>query len=87
MKIIKGVQFIHGKGTYAGWLWPSVYVSYHSYDTDKALSIQFNWLNLTAVISFLSNTAYYCDPLLYPKKDYTEYLDKGEEEFLKGKLK
>lgn len=87
MKIIKGIQLLHTKGTYALWLWPSVYVSYLSYDADKTLSIQFNWLNLTAVISFLSNAAYYHDPLLYTKEDYAEYLDKGEEDFLKEKLK
>ena len=87
MKIIKGVQLLHMKGTYALWLWPAVYVSYKSYDAAKELNIQFNWLNFTAVISFLSNAAYYNDPLLYSKKDFAEYLDKGEEEFLKEKLK
>jgi hypothetical protein len=87
MKIIKGVQFFHMKGTYALWLWPAIYVSYKSYDAVKELDIQFNWLNITAVISFLSNATYYQDPLLYTKEDYAEYLDKGEEEFLKEKLK
>lgn len=87
MKIIKGIQFLHMKGTYAIWLWPAVYVSYHSYDAIKLLDIQFSWLNFTAAISFLSNAAYYNDPLLYSKKDYTECLDKGEKEFLKDKLK
>lgn len=87
MKIIKGVQLLHMKGTYALWLWPAVYVSYKSYDASKDLSIQFNWLNFTAVIGFFSNAAYYNNPLLYTKEDYAEYLDKGEEEFLKEKLK
>jgi hypothetical protein len=87
MKIIKGIQFLHMKGIYALWLWPAVYVSYKSYDAAKELDIQFSWLNITAVISFLSNAAYYNDPLLYSKKDFAEYLDKGEEEFLKEKLK
>jgi hypothetical protein len=87
MKIIKGIQFFYLKGTYALWLLPTVYISYKSYDTVKGLDIQFNWLNITAVISFISNVAYYRDPLLYSKKDYAEYLDKGEEEFLKEKLK
>ena len=85
MKIIKGVQFLRMKGTYALWLWPAIYVSYKSYDAFKVLDIQFSWLNITAVISFLSNAAYYQDPLLYTKEDYAEYLDKGEEEFLKEK--
>lgn len=87
MKIIKGVQLLRMKGTYALWLWPAIYISYKSYDAVKVFDIQFNWLNLTAVISFLSNAAYYGDPLVYSKKDYAEYLDKGEEEFLKEKLK
>ena len=78
MKIIKGIQFLHTKGIYAIWLWPAVYVSYHSYDAIKTLDLQFSWLNFTAVISFLSNAAYYNNPLLYSTKDYTEYLDKGE---------
>lgn len=68
MKIIKGIQLLHMKGTYALWLLPAVYVSYKSYDTVKELDIQFSWLNFTAVISFLSNAAYYQDPLLYTKK-------------------
>lgn len=87
MKIVKGVQFLHIKGTYALWLLPTIYVSYHSYDVTKVLDIQFNWLNITAVISFLSNAAYYKNPLLYTKEDYAEYIEKGEEEFLKEKLK
>ena len=85
MKIIKGVQLRSMKRTYALWLWPAIYVSYSKYDAAKTLTMQFNWLNITAVISFLSNAAYYKDPLLYSKKDYEEYLDKGEEEFLKEK--
>ena len=87
MKIIKGTQLLRMKGTYALWLWPAVYVSYKSYDAAKEFDIQFNWLNFTAVISFLSNAAYYQDPLLYTKEDFAEYLDKGQEEFLKEKLK
>ena len=87
MKIIKGIQFLHMKGTYALWLLPAVYISYNWYDTAKTLSIQFSWLNFTAIISFLSNAAYYNDPLLYSKEDFAEYLDKGQEEFLKEKLK
>ena len=87
MKIIKGVQFLRMKGTYALWLFPAIYVSYKSYDEVKELDIQFNWLNITAVISFLSNTAYYQDPFLYTKEDIAEYFDKGEEKFLKEKLK
>ena len=87
MKIIKGIQFLRMKGTYALWLLPAIYISYKSYDAAKELDIQFNWLNITAVISFLSNAAYYQDPLLYTKEDFAEYLDKGDEEFLKEKLK
>ena len=87
MKVIKACQFFHMKGTYAIWLLPTIYVSYKSYDGGKELSIQFNWLNITAVINFLSNAAYYKDPMLYTKEDYAEYIDKGEEEFLKEKLK
>ena len=75
------------KGTYAIWLLPAIYISYKSYDAVKELDIQFSWLNFTAVISFLSNVAYYQDPLLYTKDDFAEYLDKGDEEFLKEKLK
>ena len=85
MKIIKTCQVLRMKGTYALWLWPAIYVSYKSYDAIKELDIQFNWLNITAVISFLSNVAYYQNPMLYTKEDYAEYLDKGEEEFLKKK--
>ena len=87
MKIIKGVQLLHMKGTYALWLLPSIYISYKFYGAAKELDIQFNWLNITAVISFFSNAAYYQNPLLYTKEEYAEYLDKGEEEFLKEKLK
>lgn len=87
MKILRAIQFLRIKGTYALWLLPAIYVSYKFYDAVKELDIQFSWLNFTAVISFLSNAAYYQDPLLYTKKDYAEYLDKGEEEFLKEKLK
>ena len=87
MKILKGIQFLHMKGTYALWLWPAIYISYKSYGAVKELDIQFSWLNFTAVISFFSNAAYYQDPLLYTKEDFAECLDKGEEEFLKGKLK
>ena len=86
MKIIKACQFSHMKGTYAIWLWPAVYVSYKSYDAFKELDIQFNWLNITAVISFLSNAAYYQNPLLYTKEDFKEYVEKGEDEFLKEKF-
>ena len=85
MKIIKACHFFHMKGTYALWLWPAVYVSYKFYDVIKELDIQFNWLNLTAVISFLSNAAYYQSPMLYTKEDYAEYIEKGEKEFLKEK--
>ena len=87
MKIIKGIQLLHTKGTYALWLWPTIYISYKSYNAAKELDIQFSWLNFTAVISFLSNAAYYQDPMLYTKEDYSEYIEKGEEEFLKEKLK
>ena len=87
MKIIKGIQFLHMKGTYALWLWPAVYISYKFYDAVKELDIQFSWLNITAVISFLSNATYYQNPLLYTKEDFAEYLDKGEEEFFKERLK
>lgn len=87
MKIIKTCQFFHMEETYALWLWPAVYVSYKSYDVIKKLDIQFSWLNITAVISFLSNAAYYQNSMLYTKKDFEEYIDKGEEEFLKEKLK
>lgn len=85
MKIVKGINFLHMKGTYAVWLWPAVYVSYHSYDAIKSLDIQFNWLNFTGVISFQSDASYYNDPLLYTKEDYAEYLEKGEEQYFKDK--
>ena len=87
MKIVKGVSFGHMKGTYAGWIWPAVYISLHLYGDMKTFDIQFNWLNFTGVLSFLSNAAYYHDPCLWSKEEYNEYLDKGEEEFLKDKLK
>jgi hypothetical protein len=74
------------KGAYAMWILPSIYVSYHFYDVDKELDIQFNWFNVTAIVSFLSNATYYNNPLLFSKEDYEEYLDKGEKEFLKEKL-
>ena len=87
MKIVKAVSFIHGKGSYSVWIWPAVYVSYHSYDDIKSLEIQFCWLNFIATIAFISDTTYYGGPLLYSKKDFAEYIEKGEEEFLKEKMR